>query len=116
MAVQVNSLILLFSIELGTVIRCTMTKLLEYERRYICNKCHHTFYVQAEFEQGFDIPKPNICLSPEGCTSVKFTILDENNQGPTRCKDYQELKIQEQVCFEVYHFCQSIEKFFIKGI
>ena len=69
----------------------------------MCDKCHHVFYVEAEFEQGFNIPKPSVCSSPEGCTSSKFLMLDE--KGPNRCRDYQELRIQEQVsylCREIF--------------
>lgn len=80
----------------GTVIRCTLSKLLEYERQYICNKCNYVFEVKAEFEQGYDIPKPYSCPSPEKCTSTKFQVLGESSE-PANCKDYQELKIQEQV-------------------
>nr|XP_047132529.1 DNA helicase MCM9 [Hydra vulgaris] len=77
----------------GTVIRCTLTKLLEYQRQYICNKCHHVFDLSAEFEQNYTIPLPTLCPSPESCNSKKFTALTKTK----KCKDYQEIKIQEQV-------------------
>jgi len=81
----------------GTVIRCSMTKLLEFEREYMCDKCRGTFSVQAEMEQNYEIPRPSVCPSVDGCNSLKFTQLDKNLHGPSKCKDYQELKIQEQV-------------------
>ena len=81
----------------GTVIRCTIAKLLEVEKQYVCGKCGFTFDVQAEFEQGYKIPKPLSCLSPEKCNSTKFMPLNDGVTEPSRCKDYQELKIQEHV-------------------
>ncbi|XP_057315035.1 DNA helicase MCM9-like [Hydractinia symbiolongicarpus] len=82
----------------GTVIRCTVAKLLEYERQYMCNKCRHVFHVHADFEQGYQFGKSLSCPSPEVCTSQKFTVLEDNTKrAGSKCKDYQEVKIQEQV-------------------
>ncbi|NXP17269.1 MCM9 helicase, partial [Scytalopus superciliaris] len=81
----------------GTVIRTSSVKVLEFERSYICNKCKHVFAVKADFEQYYAFCRPSACLNEEGCNSIKFTCLSGTASSPTCCKDYQEIKIQEQV-------------------
>lgn len=81
----------------GTVIRTGTPKLLEFQREYMCAKCRHVFAAQADFEQHYALPTPTRCPSPEGCTSVKFTCLQGDTAAPAACRDYQEIKIQEQV-------------------
>ncbi|XP_027705637.1 DNA helicase MCM9-like, partial [Vombatus ursinus] len=81
----------------GTVIRTSMVKVLEYERDYMCNKCKHIFVVKADFEQHYTFCRPSSCPNKEGCNSSKFTCLSGSSSSPTRCRDYQEIKIQEQV-------------------
>ncbi|XP_067881557.1 DNA helicase MCM9 isoform X2 [Heterodontus francisci] len=82
---------------IGTVIRTGMVKVLEFEHDYMCNKCRHIFTVTADFEQHYTICRPTSCPNPEGCNSVKFTCLSGSSSSPASCKDYQEIKIQEQV-------------------
>ncbi|XP_038655608.1 DNA helicase MCM9 [Scyliorhinus canicula] len=81
----------------GTVIRTGMVKVLEFDHEYMCNKCRHIFTVTADFEQHYTICRPTSCLNPEGCNSVKFTCLSGSSSSPASCRDYQEIKIQEQV-------------------
>ncbi|KAI2652204.1 DNA helicase MCM9-like protein [Labeo rohita] len=81
----------------GTVIRTSVTKVLEYERDYMCNKCRHVFSVQASFEQFYSFAPPTSCPNEDGCNSFKFTCLSGSDAPPATCKDYQEIKIQEQV-------------------
>ncbi|XP_035296238.1 DNA helicase MCM9 isoform X2 [Cricetulus griseus] len=81
----------------GTVIRTSLVKVLEYERDYMCNKCKHVFVVQADFEQYYTFCRPSSCPSLESCDSSKFTCLSDMSSSPARCRDYQEIKIQEQV-------------------
>ncbi|XP_074436960.1 DNA helicase MCM9 isoform X1 [Larus michahellis] len=81
----------------GTVIRTSLVKVLEFERSYICNKCKHVFVVKADFEQYYAFCRPSACLNEEGCNSTKFTCLSGTTSSPTSCRDYQEIKIQEQV-------------------
>ncbi|XP_042611876.1 DNA helicase MCM9-like [Cyprinus carpio] len=81
----------------GTVIRTSVTKVLEFERDYMCNKCRHVFSVQASFEQFYTFTPPTSCPSEDGCNSFKFTCLSGSDAPPAACKDYQEIKIQEQV-------------------
>ncbi|XP_036438592.1 DNA helicase MCM9 [Colossoma macropomum] len=80
----------------GTVIRTSATKVLEYERDYMCNKCRHVFSVQADFEQYYSFSPPTRCPSGDECSSYKFTCLSDSDAAPAACKDYQEIKIQEQ--------------------
>ncbi|XP_078069830.1 DNA helicase MCM9 [Mustelus asterias] len=82
---------------IGTVIRTGMVKVLEFEHEYMCNKCRHIFTVTADFEQHYTICRPTSCPNPEGCNSVKFTCLSGSSSSPASCRDYQEIKIQEQV-------------------
>ncbi|NXW40133.1 MCM9 helicase, partial [Nyctiprogne leucopyga] len=81
----------------GTVIRTSLVKVLEFERSYICDKCKHVFVVKADFEQYYAFCRPSACLNEEGCSSTKFTCLSGTTSSPACCRDYQEIKIQEQV-------------------
>ncbi|XP_066229467.1 DNA helicase MCM9 isoform X1 [Saccopteryx leptura] len=81
----------------GTVIRTSLVKILEFERDYMCNKCKHVFVVKADFEHYYTFRRPSSCPSLERCNSSKFTCLSDLSSSPSRCRDYQEIKIQEQV-------------------
>ncbi|NXY82224.1 MCM9 helicase, partial [Alcedo cyanopectus] len=81
----------------GTVVRASLVKVLEFERSYICNKCKQVFAVKADFEQYYAFCRPSACLSEEGCNSTNFTCLSGTSSSPACCRDYQEIKIQEQV-------------------
>ncbi|XP_077103207.1 DNA helicase MCM9 isoform X1 [Siphateles boraxobius] len=81
----------------GTVIRTSVTKVLEYERDYMCNKCRHVFSVKASFEQFYIFNPPTSCPNEDGCNSFKLSCLSGSDAPPAACKDYQEIKIQEQV-------------------
>ncbi|XP_033127245.1 DNA helicase MCM9-like isoform X3 [Anneissia japonica] len=81
----------------GTVIRGGAIKLLEFEKDFMCSRCRTVFTVQADFEQFYRDCKPEGCPFEEGCGSMQFTCLNDSSTGPTRCRDYQEIKIQEQV-------------------
>ncbi|KAK9531018.1 hypothetical protein VZT92_010472 [Zoarces viviparus] len=80
----------------GTVIRTSAAKVLEYERDYMCAKCRHVFTVQADFDQFYIFVPPVACPNPDGCNSLKFSCLAGGCQ-PAACRDFQEIKIQEQV-------------------
>lgn len=80
----------------GTVIRTSVTKVLEYERDYMCVKCRHVFTVQADLDQFYTFVQPAACPNPDGCNSYKFSCLSGGTE-PAVCRDYQEIKIQEQV-------------------
>ncbi|XP_018418983.1 PREDICTED: DNA helicase MCM9 [Nanorana parkeri] len=80
----------------GTVIRSSLVKVLEYEQDFMCNKCKHVITVKADFEQCYSFNPPTACTNEEGCNSAKFTSLSDVS-SPATCRDYQEIKIQEQV-------------------
>lgn len=87
---------------LPQVIRTTTVKMLEYEREFVCVKCKHVFTVRADFEQCYTLAPPTRC--PPGamadgsqCDSTKFRCTQEATVNPTACRDYQEIKIQEQI-------------------
>ncbi|XP_064781392.1 DNA helicase MCM9-like isoform X3 [Oncorhynchus masou masou] len=79
----------------GTVIRTSVAKVLEYERDYMCSKCRHVFSLQADFEQYYSFVPPTSCPNQDLCNSNKFTCLSASST-PAACRDYQEIKIQEQ--------------------
>ncbi|XP_028822365.1 DNA helicase MCM9 isoform X2 [Denticeps clupeoides] len=81
----------------GTVIRTSVRKVLEYERDYMCARCRLVFSVPADFQQHYAFAPPTRCPSEEGCSSYKFTCLSADSASPAACRDYQEIKIQEQV-------------------
>ncbi|XP_004673870.2 PREDICTED: DNA helicase MCM9 [Condylura cristata] len=81
----------------GTVIQTSLVKVLEFERDYMCNKCKHVFVVKADFEQYYTFCQPSSCPSLDSCDSSKFTCLSGLSSSVTKCRDYQEIKIQEQV-------------------
>ncbi|KAG8444606.1 hypothetical protein GDO86_009679 [Hymenochirus boettgeri] len=80
----------------GTVIRTSLVKVLEYEQDFMCNKCKHVATVKADFDQFYTFVPPTTCTNEEGCNSIKFTCLSDSST-PASCRDYQEIKIQEQV-------------------
>ncbi|XP_053301649.1 DNA helicase MCM9 isoform X5 [Pleuronectes platessa] len=80
----------------GTIIRTSVAKVLEFERDYMCDKCRHVFSMQADFDQFYASVPPVNCPNPDGCNSYKFSCLSGGSE-PSACKDYQEIKIQEQV-------------------
>ncbi|XP_036406174.1 DNA helicase MCM9 [Megalops cyprinoides] len=80
----------------GTVIRTGTAKVLEFERDFMCAKCRHVFAVQADFEQFYAVTPPTRCPNEEGCGSFSFTCLSGSSSSPAVCRDYQEIKIQEQ--------------------
>lgn len=62
----------------------------------MCTKCRHVFKVHADFDQFYTFSAPVSCPNPSGCNSMKFSSLSEGSE-PAACRDYQEIKIQEQV-------------------
>nr|XP_043905375.1 DNA helicase MCM9 [Solea senegalensis] len=80
----------------GTVIRTSVAKVLESERDYMCSKCRHVFTLHADFDQFYVFVAPGSCPNPEGCNSYTFSCLSGGSE-PGACRDYQEIKIQEQV-------------------
>ncbi|CAG2054637.1 unnamed protein product [Timema podura] len=80
----------------GTVVRIVVPKMLEFQRDYICAKCKHSFKVQADYEQFYLLPNPTCCPNPqEQCQGTNFKPVKTIDQF--NCKDFQEIKIQEQV-------------------
>ncbi|XP_066146179.1 uncharacterized protein [Euwallacea fornicatus] len=79
----------------GTVVRMSSRKLLEFQRQYICAKCKFPVIVEALYDRGNIIKKPNSCPNPEGCTGKNMSCFGELD--PKNCKDYQEIKIQEDL-------------------
>ncbi|KAK9871202.1 hypothetical protein WA026_011483 [Henosepilachna vigintioctopunctata] len=85
----------------GTVVRISAVKLLEYKREYICSKCKYKTISKAMLENKYIIIPPKKCSNPDGnCNGSN--MLNTGDLQSKFCKDYQEIKIQEQVsqlCF-----------------
>ncbi|XP_044762057.1 DNA helicase MCM9-like [Coccinella septempunctata] len=80
----------------GTVVRISASKLLEFKREYVCTKCKYKSMCYAEYDKKNIIFPPKQCTNPEGdCNSTNLISKDELQSQ--FCKDYQEIKIQEQV-------------------
>jgi DNA helicase MCM9 len=71
-----------------------MVKMLEAQREYICTRCKSREVVNADIAQNYVINPPVVCSGTgKPCKFPKFELI----QSSTVCKDYQEIKIQEQV-------------------
>ncbi|KAI5644525.1 MCM2/3/5 family domain-containing protein [Phthorimaea operculella] len=80
----------------GTIVRVTQSKMLEYQRKYVCVKCKYENSVEAEFENRYILKAPSKCGNTESrCKSTTFSQVMLVSRE--YCKDYQEIKIQEQV-------------------
>jgi DNA helicase MCM9 len=78
------------------VIRAGLIKMLESERVYECAKCKHTFKVFSDTSmQQCTLTPPTSCPSVRAnpCKGTSFTVVE----GSRVCRDYQEIKIQEQI-------------------
>jgi DNA replicative helicase MCM subunit Mcm2 (Cdc46/Mcm family) len=92
----------------GTVVRIGSIRMLHIYKEYECmnRKCGLRFRVCADPEQGYILPHPRCCpgrssnRDMEGnvdvikCTSSAVREIE----GSGECIDYQEIKIQDQVC------------------
>ncbi|KAJ3028317.1 UNVERIFIED_CONTAM: DNA helicase mcm9 [Siphonaria sp. JEL0065] len=91
--------------------RCTgMVKMMETRKIYQCGSCNGRFFVPCERELGYQVVKPTKCgvrvfgdggvaitLEKE-CDGKKFKeIIVDAGSNPLDCRDYQEIKVQEQV-------------------
>jgi len=79
----------------GTVTRSGMVRVLEAERRFVCNndQCSHVIAVySSKYESGGIIEKPS---GP--CPSCKRSSSYTESKKDTICHDYQEIRVQEQV-------------------
>ena len=81
----------------GLVLVLSWFQVLEFERDYQCSGCRHVFKQKADFDQFYTFVAPVRCPNPAGCGSFKFSCLSGGSE-PAVCSDYQEIKIQEQVC------------------
>lgn len=80
----------------GTVVRMTQSKMLEYRKQFICAHCEYTNLVVGEYEQRYILRAPAKCGNPDTqCRSMTFNQVMQISKED--CKDYQEIKIQEQM-------------------
>ncbi|CAG9579760.1 unnamed protein product [Danaus chrysippus] len=70
--------------------------MLEYQRKYVCMKCKFENTIEADFENRYILRAPTKCGNTEmRCKCSTFTQI--NLVSREHCRDYQEIKIQEQV-------------------
>ncbi|GIY28877.1 DNA helicase MCM9 [Caerostris darwini] len=79
----------------GTVIRKAGSRVVEFRKLWKCKKCKYQFTIDAEVEKGYIFEKPLVCPNPEWCNGKNFTLLS-TDVDPMYCKDYCEVKIQQQ--------------------
>ncbi|KAF9415676.1 DNA helicase mcm9 [Podila epigama] len=80
--------------------RTGKVKMLENSKDVYCTSCKKTFEVFADVEQYNQMVIPTKCLAQGNarpCPGTKFqTVETPPGQLPKGCRDYQEIKIQEQ--------------------
>lgn len=74
--------------------RTKAPKVLEFQRRFVCTKCKSPVLQLADYERVYSITQPRACSNLD-CSGMNFLSIGELD--PQNCKDYQEIKIQEQV-------------------
>ncbi|ESO09059.1 hypothetical protein HELRODRAFT_74084 [Helobdella robusta] len=79
----------------GTVIRTGTVKLLDFKKFYMCIKCKHVFQVEADYEQYYTVCSPSKCPNSDSCNRG-FVALEEKGASPENCRNFQEVKVQEQ--------------------
>lgn len=81
----------------GTVLRTEQPKMLHWNIIYECLKCGFSWVENADIESFNMSPSPKSCKSNEypPCKGTRFRVLNETTSY--NCRDYQEIKIQEQV-------------------
>ncbi|CAB3360901.1 Hypothetical predicted protein [Cloeon dipterum] len=79
----------------GTVVRTSVSKMLEYQRIYKCKKCKFANVVKADYELNYYIVPPKKCGHPDGCGNGNFEVIQPADG--LNYKDFQEIKLQEQV-------------------
>ncbi|KAF9103679.1 DNA helicase mcm9 [Mortierella sp. AM989] len=84
----------------ATVIRTGVVKMLENWKKFQCLTCKQIFDVLADVEQYNQVVPPTKCLAKNNvrpCPGLKFQMIETPpGQLPEGCRDYQEIKIQEQ--------------------
>ncbi|TRY70613.1 hypothetical protein TCAL_02324 [Tigriopus californicus] len=87
---------LLLSIR-GTAIKTGWPKMLEKRKRFHCGSCGYSFELEADFEQFYKFDKPATCPNPDRVCRNTYQFTAALDMEPEFCRDYQEIKIQEQV-------------------
>ncbi|KAG0249942.1 DNA helicase mcm9 [Mortierella polycephala] len=84
----------------ATVIRTGVVKMLENSKMALCLTCKQTFEVLADVEQYNQVVIPARCQAKNNarpCLGNRFQMIETApGQMPEGCRDYQEIKIQEQ--------------------
>ncbi|KAG0366003.1 DNA helicase mcm9 [Gamsiella multidivaricata] len=80
--------------------RTGVVKMLENSKRFYCPTCKQQFEVLADVEQYNQVVQPTKCQATTNvrpCTGNRFRLIETPpGQLPEGCRDYQEIKIQEQ--------------------
>jgi len=79
----------------GTVTKTVQPRMLTWRKDMTCMKCKCSFPVLADYDQFYQFSPPVLCPNIEGCTGNQFK--EEVGKDRVNCKDYQEVKVQEQM-------------------
>ncbi|KAK3808553.1 MAG: MCM2/3/5 family-domain-containing protein [Benniella sp.] len=84
----------------ATVIRTGVVKMLENSKRFFCPVCKQQLEVLADVEQYNQVIPPSKCSGKNNgrpCQGNRLQMIETPpGQLPEGCRDYQEIKIQEQ--------------------
>ncbi|KAJ3343097.1 DNA helicase mcm9 [Entophlyctis luteolus] len=93
----------------GTVIRTGMVKMVESRKLFECATCRGRFHLPVERELGYQVTRPVRCdagvigdngvlVRTKDCDGRKFREIPvDAGSNLSECRDYQEIKVQEQV-------------------
>ena len=79
----------------GTVTKTSLRRMLAWRKHLTCSKCRATFPLLADYDQFYEFCPPLQCPVEE-CGGAQFQE-DKSGTSSTDCRDYQEVKVQEQV-------------------
>jgi len=79
----------------GTVTKTVQPRMLTWRKDMTCTKCKYTFPIMADYDQFYQFSPPLLCPNTEGCSGNQFK--EEMGKDRMNCKDYQEVKVQEQM-------------------
>lgn len=101
----------------GTIVRISEPKLLEYKRFYRCNKCKQIMIVEAVASRWYAFPKvdrcDNLCLNANIELFEPGENVKNNLSNYMRVKDYQEVKLQVSlfnVSFTIYLSIKMVQR------
>lgn len=81
----------------ATVVKVGAPKMLETAKTFACAKCGHTFLLRADYDTYYGLERPAACPGASRCTGTNFQAVRGADANLEFCRDFQEIKVQEQV-------------------